>query len=204
MLPVYIGYFAGGTDRRETVSGTAALPRGMCFVAGFTAVFCALGVFAGSLGRLLSRYQGAVNLVCGGIVILLGFSFLWDRPLPFLKGIQNRRSVTGPISAFLFGMVYAVNLTPCAGAFLGAALMLASTAGGTVKGGLLLLAYSLGLGVPFLLSAALIGQLKGAFAVVKKNYALLNRISGGFLIAVGIVMAAGWMNRLLGAFAVFA
>ena len=203
LLPVYIGYFSGASAGRDDAGPlTAALPGAAAFTVGFAAVFCALGVFAGTLGRLLLRYQGAVNLVCGGIVVILGLSFLDILPLPQFQTAPKARQVTGLLSALLFGMVYAVTLTPCAGAFLGAALMLASSSGGAGRGAALLLCYSLGLGVPFLLSALLIDQLKGAFDAVKRHYALFQRVCGGFLIAVGLCMAAGWMNRLLAAFSV--
>ena len=193
LLPVYLGYFAGasGGDNRKPLSGALA------FVAGFAVVFCALGVFAGSVGRLLVRYQTAVNLVCGAIVVLLGLSFLEVLPLSFFRGTSRRVEVRNAFSAFLFGMVYAVSLTPCAGAFLGAALMLASSSGGAGRGAVLLALYALGLGIPFVLSAVLIDQLKGAFAFVKRHYRAFNMICGAFLILSGVAMATGWLNRLM-------
>lgn len=192
LLPVYIGYFAGasGGDSRKP------LPGALAFAAGFAVVFCALGVFAGSVGRLLARYQSAANVVCGAIVILLGLSFLEILPLPFFRGTGRRPEVRNVFSAFLFGMVYSVSLTPCAGAFLGAALMLASASGGAARGAALLFLYALGLGIPFVLSAVLIDQLKGAFGFVKRNYRAFNIICGAFLILSGVAMAAGWLARL--------
>ena len=191
LLPVYIGYFAGasGDDSRKP------LPGALAFTAGFTVVFCLLGLFAGSVGRLLTRYQTVVNLVCGAIVILLGLSFLEILPLPFFRGTQYRGEVRNIFSAFLFGMVYSVSLTPCAGAFLGAALMLASTSGNAAHGALLLLLYALGLGIPFVLSAVLIDQLKNAFALVKRHYHAFQLACGVFLIASGVAMSAGWLTR---------
>ena len=104
-------------------------------------------------------------------------------------------------SSLLLGAVFSVGWTPCVGAFLGSALMLASQQGHTVVGLLLLLCYSLGLGVPFLLSALLIDQLKGAFDIIKRNYRLLNCISGALLVLLGICMMTGWLARLLTALA---
>ena len=83
------------------------------------------------------------------------------------------------------------------GAFLGSALMLASRQGHVVEGMLMLLAYSLGLGIPFLLSAVLIDYLKSAFNWIKQNYRSINAVSGGFLILVGVLMATGTLGRLL-------
>ena len=97
----------------------------------------------------------------------------------------------------LFGMVFSLGWTPCVGAFLGSALMLASQQGHVVEGMLMLLAYSMGLGIPFLLSAVLIDYLKSAFNWIKRNYKTINLVSGGFLILVGVLMATGTLGRLL-------
>ena len=86
------------------------------------------------------------------------------------------------------------------GAFLGSALMLASTSGGAAKGALLLLVYSLGLGLPFLLSAVLLEKLNTAFQFIKKHGRVVNLLCGGFLILIGIAMAFGWLNALLAVF----
>lgn len=103
----------------------------------------------------------------------------------------------GFFSAAVFGVVFSVGWTPCVGAFLGSALAMASQQGRTLTGMLMLLCYSLGLGVPFLLSAVLIDQLKGAFDFVKRHYAVVNRLCGCLLIAVGLLMASGLLGRLL-------
>ena len=100
-------------------------------------------------------------------------------------------------SALLFGMIFSLGWTPCVGVFLGSALMLASQQGHVVEGMLMLLAYSMGLGIPFLLSAVLIDYLKSAFNWIKRNYKMINLVSGGFLILVGILMATGTLGRLL-------
>ena len=195
MLPVFLSYFApGGEDSHP------ALPRAAAFVLGFTAVFCALGVFAGSVGMWLSHYRQTVNIVCGAVVILLGMGYMNVIPLPFFKGMQTARPVTGLFSAFVFGMIYSVSLTPCVGAFLGSALMLASSGGTALLGFSLLLTYSLGLGIPFLLSAVLLEQLRGLFDSVKAHYRVINLVSGLFLTAIGAAMCLGWLDKLLALF----
>ena len=93
--------------------------------------------------------------------------------------------------------MFSVGWTPCVGVFLGSALMLASQQGSAAEGTLMLLSYSLGLGVPFLISAVLIDQLKGAFNFIKRNYGVVNKICGGLLIAVGVLMATGLLTRML-------
>jgi cytochrome c-type biogenesis protein len=104
----------------------------------------------------------------------------------------------GFFSAMVFGVIFSIGWTPCVGAFLGSALMLASQQGHVVEGMLMLLVYSLGLGIPFVLSAVLIDYLKSAFNWIKKNYQIINLVSGGFLVFVGILMATGTMGWLLG------
>ena len=195
MLPVYVSYFAGGGGQRHKV-----LLRAVCFVLGFTLIFSLLGLFAGTLGGFLSRYRTAVNVISGGIVVLLGLSYLEVIPLPFFQGMKEGREITDAVSALVFGMIYSVSLTPCVGAFLGSALMLASASGTAVRGVTLLVVYSLGLGVPFILSAMLLEQLETAFRAIKRHYRVINAVCGGFLILVGIAMAMGWMSRLMAVF----
>lgn len=192
MLPVYITYFAGGSDSKKHI-----FARALSFVVGFTLVFSLLGLFAGTLGGLLSRHQTAVNIVCGVFVILFGLSYLEIIPLRFLKGINGEHEAGSIISAFIFGVIYSVSLTPCVGAFLGSALMLAASEGGAVMGTLLLLVYSLGMGIPFLVSAVLIEKLNTVFTFIKKHYKVINTVSGVFLIVMGLLMALGLFGRLM-------
>ena len=94
-------------------------------------------------------------------------------------------------------MVFSVGWTPCVGAFLGSALMLASQQGKVLTGVLMLLVYSLGLGIPFIVSALLIDKLKSAFDFIKRNYKIINTVSGTLLVIVGILMMTGLMSRLV-------
>lgn len=195
MLPLYITYFAGGSS--DQGNKRSILARAAGFVLGFTVVFSLLGVFAGTLGSFLTKYQTVVNIVSGIIVILFGLSYLEVIRIPFFKGMAGQRKITSVFSAILFGMIYSVSLTPCVGAFLGSALMMASTSGKAMEGFLLLLVYSLGLGVPFLLSAVLIDKLNTAFNFIKSHYRIINTVCGIFLILVGVLMALGMMNKVL-------
>ncbi len=196
MLPIYLSYFAGGSpeERPGTVLKNAA-----GFVLGFTMVFVAMGAFAGSIGALLRQHQTAVNLVSGLLVILFGLNFLGLFDLHIFRGSRGFGQVRemGFLSALLFGIVFAVGWTPCVGAFLGSALMLASQQGSALQGVLLLLCYSAGLGVPFLASALLIQSLKSAFGWIKAHYGIITKLSGLLLILVGILMATGTMGQLL-------
>ena len=197
MLPIYISYFAGGSER----STGKTLRCAFGFVLGFTAVFVAMGALAGTVGSFLVRYQTVVNLVLGGIVILFGLNYLGVLNLNIFKGMKGQVKTADMnfLSAFLFGIVFSVGWTPCVGVFLGSALMLASQQGSALVGTMMLLCYSAGLGVPFLVSAVLIDQLKGAFSFIKRNYAVVNKICGSLLVAVGVLMATGLLTRMLNA-----
>ena len=198
MLPLYISYFAGDTNTKKQKSTTFI--RSLAFVLGFTIIFTALGVFAGSIGTFFMQNQRIVNLICGLIIIYFGLSYLNIVHIPFFRGINHRFEVNSLLSAFLFGMIYSISLTPCVGAFLGSALMLASSTGGAVKGATLLLFYSFGLGIPFLLSALLIEQLQSTFTFIKKHYKIINTVCGIFLILIGVLMVFGMMNYVLAFF----
>jgi len=195
MLPIYISYFAGGGERSMGKTLRGALG----FVAGFTAVFVALGALAGTVGGFLREYQTAVNIVSGLIVIVFGLNYLGVLRLNLFRGGQRsvKADNMGFFSAALFGVIFSVGWTPCVGAFLGSALMLASQQGHMAEGMLMLLAYSLGLGIPFILSAVLIDYLKSAFNWIKQHYGVINKICGGLLILIGILMATGTLSRLL-------
>jgi len=201
LLPLYISYFAGAAGEEETDGKKQnILPGAVAFVLGFTVVFSAMGVFAGAFGSFLAHYQTAVNIVCGVLVIIFGLSYLEVISLPFFKGIEKQVHVKSVFSAFLFGMIYSISLTPCVGAFLGSALMMASAAGTMTQGLMLLITYSAGLGIPFIISAVLIEQLQGSFDFIKKHYVIINKVCGIFLIAVGVMMAFGMMNKVMAIF----
>lgn len=195
MLPIYITYFAAGGER--TAKKTLFNASG--FVLGFTVVFVAMGALAGTVGSFLTKYQTWVNVISGAVVIVFGLNYRGVLKIDLFGGrsIRFQPGEMGFFSAALFGIVFSVGWTPCVGAFLGSALMLASQQGSAVQGILMLLCYSIGLGLPFLMSAVLIDQLKGAFNWIKQHYDTINRICGDLLIAVGILMATGILGRLL-------
>ena len=195
MLPVYISYFAAGeTNRRKTLINSIG------FVLGFTIVFLVMGAFMGSIGKLLREYAVVLNLVTGLIVMIFGLNFMGVFHIEFLnRTYQKTAYVESPgfLSFVLLGIVFSISWTPCAGAFLGSALLTASLGGSTPQGIFMLLAFSMGLGIPFVFSALLIDQLKGTFDFIKRNYRIINGISGGLLVILGILMATGTMVRYL-------
>lgn len=198
MLPIYVSYFAGGGTNEK--SRKSALKNALGFVCGFTIVFVALGAFAGSLGLILQRHSAIVNLITGLIVILFGLNFLgWIRINPLNKTYRKDMPTKdlGFLSSMLFGIVFSIGWTPCVGTFLGSALMLASQQGSAIWGILMLLCYSLGLGIPFVISALLIDRLKTAFSWIKTHYGIINLVSGVFLLIIGVLMMTGLMGRFL-------
>ena len=195
MLPVYVSYFAGGGQRSTRKTIFCALG----FVLGFTVVFMAMGALAGTLGSFLKTYQVWVNVISGCVVIFFGLHFLGVFQLNLFKGFSGNVNTQnmGFFSAMLFGIIFSLGWTPCVGAFLGSALMLASQQGHVLEGMAMLLVYSMGLGVPFVLSAALIDYLKSAFSWIKSRYKVINALSGGLLIVIGVLMATGLMGRVI-------
>ena len=195
MLPIYLTYFAGNGERttKKTVIGALG------FVSGFTLVFVAMGALAGSIGSLFTKHQTVVNIVCGLIVIFFGLNFMGVFKINLFKGMKQSVNTDNMnfLSAMLFGIVFSLGWTPCVGAFLGSALMLASQQGHVLAGMGMLLCYSLGLGIPFLFSAVLIDKLKSTFNFIKRHYSIINKVCGGLLIIIGILMATGTLGRLL-------
>lgn len=197
MLPIYISYFAGeATDRPRH----RALSNAITFVAGFTLIFILLGAFAGTLGSLLTSHKTIVNIVTGLVVIVFGLNFIGVFNIGLLnktKRSQMEVKKHSLASSFLFGIVFSIGWTPCVGAFLGSALMMASQQGSAAKGILMLFVYSMGLGIPFIISAVIIERLMTAFGWIKAHYGIITKISGILLIIVGFMMMFGMMDRFL-------
>ena len=195
MLPVYLSYFAGGGAR----STGRTLRGALGFVLGFTLVFVTMRALAGTVGSFLRTHQTAVNVISGLVVVFFGLNFLGVIRVNLFQGSSRsvRTGEMGFFPAVLFGVVFSLGWTPCVGAFLGSALALASQRGHVGEGMLMLLAYSLGLGIPFLLSALLIDRLKSTFDWIKRHYSVINSVCGALLILVGVLMATGTMGRLL-------
>lgn len=199
MLPVYVLYFTGG--KAEEGKSRKTLVNALGFVLGFTLVFVALGAFMAGLGSLLQRYQTVVNLITGAVVIIFGLNFMGILNIGLLNGthkIQKEVKELGFFSALVFGIIFSIGWTPCVGTFLGSALLMASQQGSVLQGIIMLLLYSLGLGIPFLVSALLIDKLKGTFQFIKTHYQIINRVCGALLVGIGILMMTGLMSRVLG------
>lgn len=194
MLPIYISYFAGGGERKTSKT----LKNATGFILGFTIIFVLMGALAGSFGQLLNKYSTIVNIVTGLIVIFFGLNFIGVFKLNIFKGTKMGKTENlGFFSSLLFGIVFSIGWTPCVGAFLGSALMMATSQGKVLEGIIMLLLYSLGLGIPFFLSAMLIDKLKGAFTFIKKHYRIINIVCGSLLVLVGVLMVTGLFGKFI-------
>ncbi len=196
MLPVYASYF-GGSNAESSTSKT--LKNALGFVIGFTLVFVALGAFSGSVGAFFQKYKILLNIATGAVVVFFGLNYMGVFNFNIFKGLNKTMSQKqlGFFSAFLFGIIFSVGWTPCVGAFLGSALMMASQQGSAAVGIAMLLAYSIGLGVPFAVSAVVIDKLKDTFNFIKSHYSIINKVCGIFLVVVGICMMTGLLGRLV-------
>lgn len=195
MIPIYVTYFAAGREQ----SMAHVLRNALGFVLGFTIIFVAMGALAGTIGSFFLSHRTAFNILCGIVVVLFGLYFLGYLKLPFFKGLGRsmERQTLGFLSSVVFGVVFSIGWTPCVGAFLGSALVLASSQGSAVQGVIMLLCYSAGLGIPFIVSALLIDRLKGAFTAIKRHYGIITKVCGWLLVAVGVLMATGLLGDLL-------
>ncbi|MBQ9297887.1 MAG: cytochrome c biogenesis protein CcdA [Clostridia bacterium] len=186
MLPIYILYLVGkNADNKKLIFNSLA------FVLGFTLVFIALGTIFSAIGVYLNDFTNIINIIFGVIIIIFGLDFAGVLKIPFLNRntkIKKKEDSKGILSAFLFGIAFGIAWTPCVGAFLSSALLMVATTGNIIKGIAMLSMYCLGLGIPFILSAVLMEQLKNAFEFIKRNYKIFNIISAVFLIGIGIYM----------------
>lgn len=194
MLPVYIMYFTGGGTRKTL----RTLANALGFVLGFTLVFTSMGALAGILGSFVSGHQTLFNVLMGALVIVFGLGYLGVIPLNIFKGSKTDMDTSnmGFFSSALFGILFSLGWTPCVGPFLSSALAIASADGNALKGILMLLCYSLGLGIPFVASALIIDKLKTTFDFIKRNYGIINKASGILLVILGVAMATGLLTRI--------
>ncbi len=185
MLPIYISYFMG----EEEKSKKKALINSVGFVLGFTIVFLVLSILASTAGYFIGSYTKYIKIAFGIIIIILGFNYMEILKLKFLnktKGIQIKNKNLNFFKAILFGILFSISWTPCIGTFLSSALLLIAKEQELIKGIVLMVLYSIGLGIPFIISVILIEKLKEVFDFIKRNYKKVKLISGLILIGMGI------------------
>ena len=196
LIPSYITYITGISfkDLTESQSKTkirwAAVFHSFFFILGFSIIFVLMGASASYLGQLLAQYQYWIMRVGGILIIILGIHFIGIINIPFLqaeKRLELKRKPIGYLGSLIVGMVFAAGWTPCIGPILSTILIYASTSQSFSTGILLLMIYSLGLGVPFFLSSLALSSFLTAFDKVKRYMRVVTLVSGFFLIIIGIL-----------------
>jgi cytochrome c-type biogenesis protein len=171
----------------------------LAFVAGFSIIFVLLGATASLAGSILSQYLDTIRIAGGILIIIMGVFVMDVINIPFLQREAKVRLKTRPagyLGTLVVGMIFGAGWTPCTGPFLGSVLTLAMTAN-TLNTGIALLAfYSIGLGVPFILSALAIGAFLSSFDRLKKHFKAIKITSGVILIAMGLLLVTDSMTLL--------
>jgi len=216
IVPPYLCYLAGvSVAELKGEAATAATSRrivlsSVAFVLGFSVVFVALGATASVIGQSIARYFDTLSIIAGIIIIIMGLHFLGLFRISLLfreARVQVERKPPGLLGAFVMGLAFAFGWTPCVGPVLAAILFMAGSTGSTGQGGLLLAAYALGIGIPFILAAAFASRFLGWASRFRKHMGTVEKVMGGFLVLTGLLFVTGQMSTiafwLLEAFPVF-
>lgn len=202
LVPGYLGYASGlsaadlasgGTNRHRVVLGSLG------FVAGFTLVFVSGGVLAGSLGSVLSAWQRPLTIVAGVLCIVLGLVF--TGVLPFGQGMWrlNVAPRIGLATSPLLGIVFGFGWVPCVGPALAVVISLALNEATALRGGVLSLVYSLGLGIPFVLIGLVFDRLAGTMEWAKRHHRGIQLAGGLVMVGVGVLLVTGVWDAAMGA-----
>src|SRR5574341_2041514 len=203
LAPGYLGYLSGATvgadgelvgDRRRVLLHAAS------FVLGFSAIFVALGASVGLIGYFFLQNIPIVQKVGGIILVAFGLHMMRFINIPFLnRTVQvdaSKIEKRGLLGSATIGAVFAAGWTPCVGVILSGILALAATSATVRRGALLLAVYSLGLGLPFLASALALNRARGVLRRINRRAQLVERVSGVFMIAMGLIVFSNLMGLL--------
>jgi cytochrome c-type biogenesis protein len=200
VLPLVPGYLSAVSGVQVGVGGKRVVAASLPFIAGFTAVFVALGAAAGAAGGLFDDNRDIVIKVSGLIVVVFGFAFMGLLPFPFLERLAAPGLIEGARrrgSRALLGGAFGVCAAPCIGPVLASILALASESSTIAQGSALLAVYSAGLALPFLLVGIAFDRAMGAFRWVRDRYEVLRVVSGALLVALGLLLFFDrfwWLN----------
>ena len=198
LLPGYLSYVTGLTGADLESSGRSRMLVGtLLFVLGFAVVFVSFGLMFGAIGRVLLAHQDVITTVLGGLTIVLGLAFMGFVPLLQRDVRIHRVPAVGVAAAPLLGILFGLGWTPCIGPTLSAVLTLATNQASAGRGALLAFAYSLGLGLPFIVAALAFRRLLGAVAFVRRHQVWVTRIGGSMLVVVGILLVTGAWDTLV-------
>ncbi|MFE9453557.1 cytochrome c biogenesis CcdA family protein [Streptomyces sp. NPDC006739] len=199
LVPGYLSYVTGvtgadlGDARRGRMVAGASL-----FVLGFTAVFVSGGALFGFFGQTLQDHKDTLSKVLGVLMILLGVFFMGLMPWLTQREFRfHKRPATGLVGAPLLGALFGIGWTPCIGPTLASVVALSSQQASAGRGAVLTVAYCLGLGVPFVLTAVAFRKALGAFGWVKRHYVWVMRIGGTMMIVTGVLLLTGAWDRLV-------
>jgi cytochrome c-type biogenesis protein len=216
LVPGYISYVAGDSLSHDQQANNrsrrfATFGLSLCFVAGFSTIFVALGAGATAAGQLLLRYQYETNIIGGTIVILFGLFMIGMPGMTWLqRDLRYHGNIKGarPLGAYLIGLAFAFGWSPCIGPVLGVILTLGAAAATVSTGMALLGAYSLGLGIPFLVTALFTATLLSRLKSLRRFSRYVQIGAGAAMILMGVAMITGWLSTfafwLLKTFPVFA
>jgi cytochrome c-type biogenesis protein len=196
LLPAYLGMVVGETaDATDTAR---AVPATAIFVLGFAAVFASIGALAGVIGGSLSSIQNTIQRVGGVLVVLMGLALLGVARGPLIRELRVVRRIpaAGPLRPFVLGVAFGAAWSPCVGPLLGAALVVAARSGQAGRGALLLAAYALGIGVPFLVASLGLASWPALAARLRRLAVPIQRVAGVLLVVLGALLATGAYRQL--------
>ncbi len=206
LVPPYLGYLGGTTIDQMTAEGglertvwRRVVIASVFFVLGFTTVFVGLGAGASMFGQMIQTYRSELAMVAGVVIILFGLHFLGILRIPLLYSeARYHGEVSGAsfAGAYLLGLAFAFGWTPCVGPVLATVLALAAQEASLAAGVKLLLVYSLGLGVPFVLAAVAIRPFMSFMMRFRRHLGTLEKVMGALLVLTGILFLTGSMNWL--------
>jgi cytochrome c-type biogenesis protein len=199
LVPSYVTFLTGMSIENVARARRVALLHALLFVAGFTAIFVALGAGASALGVLLGVYRTWIGRIGGVLLIVFGFLLLEVLTIPALsreRRVYLAEKPVGLLGSLLVGIAFGAGWTPCIGPILGGILSLASVSASMSRGLGLLLAYSAGLAVPFLLAALAIDRFVAVLARMRRGLVWVSRVSGALLIGVGVLLVTGYFTVL--------
>jgi cytochrome c-type biogenesis protein len=207
LIPGYLSFISGvsmeelkGGDKRSNVLRKVSLNT-LFFVLGFSVVFVAMGASATFIGEFLLSNLSLFNKIAGVIIIILGLHIMGVFRISFLnyeKRFHAKGKPLGPFGSFLVGLAFAFGWTPCIGPILGGILALAANQDTVGKGMVLLSSYSLGLGIPFFITAVSFNTFLGFFGWVKKYFRTIEIIAGLLLVIIGFLMFVGSFGYIAG------
>ncbi len=210
LVPPYLAYLGGTTIERmgegHADNGEATrrtILAALCFVAGFTTVFIALGAGASFVGQLIQTYKGALSSVAGVVIILFGLHFLGLLKIPLLYShVRVETDMRGGsfAGAYVIGLAFAFGWTPCVGPVLATVLALAAQENSLRSGVTLLFLYSLGLGIPFVLAAMAVKPFLALFKQFRQHLGRVEQVMGAALVLTGVLFltgSIGWAGQWL-------